>query len=179
MQRVLADLLSAYFESELCLLSFYGLPVVPSHLVTLATPDPFSSLVDIPFPLDTLHLVDPVTAPEGWEKTFDLAPLSRLTSESRHFVLPTTPYGVPPVGLFTPLRDVLDPTRPDPKDGAHVLELVQPRMFCADANDAANPMKPTTHDGWEPFVWNGEKHFWVSNTVGARIRVEIKVNEGR
>jgi hypothetical protein len=72
MQRVLADLLIAYFESELCLLSFYGLPVVPSHLVTLATPDPFSSLVDIPFPLDTLHLVDPVTAPEGWEKTFDL-----------------------------------------------------------------------------------------------------------
>jgi hypothetical protein len=52
-------------------------------------------------------------------------------------------------------------------------------MFCADANDAANPMKPTTHEGWEPFVWNGEKHFWVSNTVGARIRVEIKVNEGR
>lgn len=40
-------------------------------------------------------------------------------------------------------------------------------------------MAPSSREGWEPFVWNGEKHFWVSETVGARIRVDIKVKAGR
>lgn len=146
---------------------------------TVSTTDPFSSLVDIPFPLDTLHLVDPATPPEGWETTFDREPLEELKSESRHFVLPSSPYSVPPVGIFTPLRDVVDPKKPDPSSGKHITGLVQPELFCADANDAQNPMKPTTANGWKPFVWNGEKHYWMSDVVGARIRVEIKVTAGR
>ncbi len=124
-------------------------------------------------------MIDPLTPPEGWEETFNLEPLSKLTSEIRHFVLPTTPYDIAQVGMFTPLRDVIDPKKSDPTTPSHILNLPQPEMFCVDANDRENPMKPTTHEGWEPFVWNGEKHFWVSSTVGARIRVEIKVNAGR
>jgi len=52
-------------------------------------------------------------------------------------------------------------------------------MFCADANDREHPMAPSSREGWEPFVWNGEKHFWVSETIGARIKVDIKVKAGR
>lgn len=178
-QRILADLLIAYLESQLCELTRTGLPVVPSLEDTLSTTHPFSDFVDIPFALDPLHLIDPFTAPPGWEQTFELAPLEALQSESRHFILPTTPYDISPVGIFTPLRDVINPKLPDPKNGEHVLGLVQPKMFCADANDHEHPMAPTSREGWEPFVWNGEKHFWVSSEVGARIRVEIVVNAGR
>ncbi|KAL7421533.1 hypothetical protein Q5752_003302 [Cryptotrichosporon argae] len=177
--RVLADLLISYLESELCMLATHGLPVVPEHADTIASTLSSSSLVEVPFPLDTLHLVDPVTPPDNWESTFDPAPLARLTSEARHFVLPLTPYSLPPVAAFTPLRDVVDPHRPDPPSGRHVLGLAQPKLFCADANDRAHPMRPTSYEGWREFVWNGEKHFWVSDTVSARIRVEIKVSAGR
>ncbi len=145
----------------------------------MSSTKPFSDLIDIPFPLDTLHLVDPVTPPKDWASTFDLAPLAAIASEARHFALPTTPYSVPPIGLFTPLRDVVDPSRPDPSSASHILGLPQPKMFCADANDEQHPMAPTTHEGWEPFVWNSEKHYWVSSTPGSRIRVEIQVNAGR
>ena len=152
---------------------------MPSVSDTLSTTSPFENHINVNFPLDTLHLVDPVTPPTGWEKTFDQEPLDRIRTESRHFVLPTTPYDSSLVGLFTPLRDIVDPRKEDPSTAAHVMNLPQPEMFCADANDRERPMKPTSHEGWEPFVWNGEKHFWVSSTVGARIRVDIKVNAGR
>ncbi|ODN76243.1 hypothetical protein L202_06166 [Cryptococcus amylolentus CBS 6039] len=177
--RVLADTLISYLESELCMLTRYGLPVVPPIEDTIASTNPFSSLVDVPFALDTLHLVDPVTPPEGWEETFDLAPLQKLRDERRLFVVPSSPYAIPPVGVFTPLREVVDPHKPDPASGAHIEGLRQPQLFCADANDKKNPMTPTVADGWEPFVWNGEKHYWVADKPGARIRVEIKVNAGR
>nr|XP_031858962.1 uncharacterized protein CI109_005630 [Kwoniella shandongensis]KAA5526034.1 hypothetical protein CI109_005630 [Kwoniella shandongensis] len=177
--RILADLLISYLESELCMLTHYGLPVVPPVADTISSTDPFSDLVDIPFPLDTLHLVDPVTPPPNWESTFDLKPLQALTEERRFFVLPSTPYSVPPVGIFTPLRDVVDPKKPDPTSGKHITGLIQPKLFCADANDPQHPMAPTKFEGWEKFVWNGEKHYWVSSTVGARIRVEITVTAGR
>ncbi|WWC71821.1 uncharacterized protein I206_105780 [Kwoniella pini CBS 10737] len=177
--RILADLLISYLESELCMLTHYGLPVVPSLSDTISTSDPFPSFIDIPFPLDTLHLIDPITPPPGWEKTFDQAPLDQLKQENRKFVLPTTPYFVPPVGMFTPLREVVNPAKQDPDSGKHITGLIQPELFCADANDKENPMKPTTSEGWRQFVWNGEKHYWVSDTPGSRIRVEIKVTAGR
>ncbi|EIW71857.1 hypothetical protein TREMEDRAFT_38095 [Tremella mesenterica DSM 1558] len=177
--RILADLLIAYLESELCQLNRFGIPPPRIEFDTISTTLLSSDLVSIPFNLDSPHMTDPTTPPPGWESTFDLEPLQRLTSESRHFVLPTTPYSIPLVGLFTPLRDVVNPRQPDPSSSRHVTGLVQPRMFCADANDHDNPMTPTSSEGWEPFVWNGEKHFWVSSTIGARIRVDIKVNEGR
>lgn len=124
-------------------------------------------------------MTDPLHPPAGWEATFEAEPLSKITNELRHFVLPTTPYDISQVGMFTPLRDIVDPARPDPDSPSHILDLPQPEMFCADANDSENPMSPTSFEGWKQFVWNGEKHFWVSSTVGARIRVEIKVNAGR
>ncbi|WVQ80909.1 hypothetical protein IAT38_003016 [Cryptococcus sp. DSM 104549] len=177
--RILADLVIAYLESELCMLTRYGLPIVPPVADTISSTDPFSSLIDIPFPLDTLHLIDPVTPPPNWESTFAREPLDALASERRLFVLPSTPYSVPPVGIFTPLRDVVDPKSPDPSSGKHITGLVQPELFCADANDKVNPLTPTDAVGWEPFAWNGEKHYWVASEPGSRIRVEIKVNAGR
>ncbi|WWC91519.1 uncharacterized protein L201_006465 [Kwoniella dendrophila CBS 6074] len=177
--RILADLLISYLESELCMLTHYGLPIVPSISDTVETTEDFSNFVDVPFRLDTLHLVDPVTPPKGWEETFDLEPLSKLKNENRKFVLPTTPYYIPPVGIFTPLRDIVNPKQSDPESSKHITGLIQPELFCADANDKENPMKPTTSKGWKPFVWNGEKHYWVSDIPGSRIRVEIKVTAGR
>lgn len=175
----MADLLVAYLEYELCQVTRYGLPVVPASSETISSIDPFSAFVDVPFPLDTLHLIDPFTAPDNWESSFKLGPLESLRSENRHFVLPQTPYSISPVSIFTPLRDVVNPKKPDPNTAEGVLGILQPEMFCADANDHEHPMAPAEREGWEPFVWNGEKHFWVSDKVGARIKVDIKVKAGR
>lgn len=178
-QRVMADLLISILETELCRLNTWGLPIVPRLEDTISTTAQFSHLVEIDFQLDTPEMTDPLTPPEGWEATFEEGPLDKITNELRHFVLPTTPYAISQVSLFTPLREIVDPTSPDPASPSHILSLPQPEMFCADANDHENPMAPTSYEGWEPFVWNGEKHFWVSSTIGSRIRVEIKVNAGR
>ena len=59
--------------------------------------------------------------------------------------------------MFTPLRDIVDTTQPDPSTASNILELPQPHVFCANANDEKQPMMPTTHGGWEPFVWQGKK----------------------
>ncbi|KAL1412111.1 hypothetical protein Q8F55_003110 [Vanrija albida] len=183
--RLLSDLLAAYFETQLCLLDKHGLPPAPEKADTIATGGDARSLVDVTFefpgPSHTAPdgAIDPDKPPEGWEESFDRDKLAAIGKERRHFALPTTPYALPPVGMFTPMELVIDPHRPDPTDADHILELVQPSLFCADANDRKHPMAPTVHDGWEKFVWNGEKHYWVSSTVGARIRVEIKVNAGR
>jgi hypothetical protein len=172
-------LLIAYLETELCQVTKFGLPTVPPVSDTLASIESPDSFIDIPFPLDTLHLIDPLTAPDNWESTFELGPLAAIRDENRHFVLPQTPYSISPVSIFTPLRDVVNPKEPDPTTGSSILGLLQPEMFCADANDREHPMAPSSREGWEPFVWNGEKHFWVSDTIGARIKVDIKVKAGR
>jgi hypothetical protein len=165
------------------MLSHFGLPVVPDLDATIATSNDASSLIDVTFdmpqPVRVDGAVDWTKPPDGWEETFDSARLEQIGNEKRHFALSQTPYSLPFVSMFTPLRDVIDPLKPDPSTPAHILELVQPNLFCADANNRQNPMQPTTHDGWEPFVWNSEKHYWVSSQVGARIRVDIKVNAGR
>lgn len=179
LQRILADLAIAFLESQLCQLDVYGVPSTQSATKTLSTLEPFDALIDIPFELAPPRMTDPATPPPGWEVTFDLEPLRKLPSEQRSFLQPNTPFSVPPVGLFQPLREVVDPHAHDPADANHILSLVQPKMFCADANDHEHPMLPTDSEGWEQFVWNGEKHFWVSNTIGARIRVEIQVSAGR
>ncbi|OXC65398.1 hypothetical protein C361_02228 [Cryptococcus neoformans Tu259-1] len=177
--RILSDLLIAYLDSELCMLSKYGLPIAPPSQDIISTTRRFTDLIDVAFPLDTPHLVDPATPPEGWEETFKTEPLEALSRERRLFAVLPTPYSVPPVGMFTPLRDVVNPTNDDPITGEHITTIAQPRLFCADANDKKNPMKPTQADGWEPFAWNGEKHYWVSHKSGSRIRVDIKVNAGK
>ncbi|ORY28167.1 SGNH hydrolase-type esterase domain-containing protein [Naematelia encephala] len=179
--RVLSDLLISYLESELCLLSRYGMPAIPPLEETMATEKASNSLVSIPFPFEVNYVQhnDPTSPPDGWEASFDPIPLASMAEEARHFALPETPYRVPPVAMFLPLSDVVDPGKPDPTSARHVLGLPQPKPFCADANYVDNPLKPASAEGWEQYVWDNEKRYWVSKTVGARIRVDIKVNEGR
>lgn len=150
----------------MCRLEHFGMPIVPDVGLTVTTSLDFDDLVNVPFPLD-------VIPPDSDDI------IKSLDKELRHFVLPKSPYDISMVGMFQPLRDVLDPNEPDPKTPAKILGIVQPKTFCADANDQVNPMEPTKSDGWEKLEWKGEKHYWVSSTVGARIRVEIKVNAGR
>lgn len=182
-QRLLGDLLVAHLESELCLLQHYGLPVVPPVDDTISTTNPASSLIEVDFPLPVPahagEVIDWSQPPDGWEATFDMSKIDAISGEKRHFALAQTPYNVPFVPIFTPLREVIDPAQPDPDSPSHILTIAQPNLFCADANDRDHPMKPSYHEGWETYVWNGEKHYWVSSTVGARIRVDIKVNQGR
>jgi len=163
------------------MLSHYGLPTVPPLEDTIATSNDASSLIDVSFdiPEPVGVDIDWSNPPDGWDDSFDSDRLQKLGDEKRHFALPQTPYAVPFVSMFSPLRDVINPSKADPSGPSHILDLVQPAMFCADANDRKHPMQPTEHDGWEPFVWNNEKHYWVSSTVGAKIRVDIEVNAGR
>jgi hypothetical protein len=147
---------------------------------TLASKEPYSSFIDISFPFDAPKMTDPRKPPPGWESSFDEDSIARIASESRQFVAPLTPYAVPISPLFEPLREVVDPKHPeDPPDASHILGLIQPKAFCADANDKEHPMKPYSAEGWKEYVWGKEKHYWVSDTVGSRIRVDIKVAQGR
>lgn len=148
---------------------------------TLATEEKFDSAIDISFPFDTPPMTDPRNPPEGWEQTFNDSAIASIAHEPRRFLLKSSPYALPLTEIFTPLRDIVTDSSPesDPPNADALMHLVQPEMFCADANDPEHPMRPTVADGWEEYVWNNEKHYWVSDQVGARIRVDIKVAEGR
>ncbi|BEI86200.1 hypothetical protein CcaverHIS002_0604870 [Cutaneotrichosporon cavernicola] len=177
--RLLADLLIAYLESELCMLHHFGLPTVPSVEETIATTNPASSLVELSFPFQMDGAVDWTIVPDDWEVTFDEDKLAAIGEERRHFALPQTPYSIPFFNTFQPLSEVLDPSKPDPPRPDHIMSLPQPTLYCADANDPKHPMQPVEHEGWEAWDWKGEKHYWISSTIGARIRVDIKVSAGR
>ncbi|KAJ9113837.1 hypothetical protein QFC19_000030 [Naganishia cerealis] len=161
--RVLADILTSYLEHELCRVSILGLPPAREPETTLATYASFNSRIDLSFPFDSPHMTDPKTPPDGWQAMFNTTAIDAIAQ------------------IFTPLRDVVSDSSPatDPVTPDSLLNLVQPQMFCADANDPQHPMRPTIADGWQEYVWNGEKHYWVSDQVGARIRVDVKVAEGR
>ncbi|KAG8977193.1 hypothetical protein FRC05_002192 [Tulasnella sp. 425] len=94
--------------------------------------------------------------------------------------LPNTT-SVQPFPLPHPLDTILDVADPDPEswDDFYAAKNKVPRPFCADANSKVQPFKPKHNTGWRAMVWKNEKHFWVSDTVGAEISVDIKVNEGR
>ncbi|KAG8933358.1 hypothetical protein FRC01_009683 [Tulasnella sp. 417] len=94
--------------------------------------------------------------------------------------LPNTT-SVQPVPLPQPLDIILDVSEPDPDswEDIYTTKNKVPRPFCADANSKVQPFKPKINTGWKTMVWKNEKHFWVSDTVGAEISVDIKVNEGR
>lgn len=180
--RVLTDITISYLESELCQLNTYGLPVVPSVDLTIGTSAPASSLIDEDFPMMAFPVdgkIDWSQPPEGWETTYDQSKIDAIGTEKRHFALPQSPYAIPFVSAFKPLEEVLSPDSPDPESAAHIHSIPQPDLFCADANDPKHPMQPSLHDNWEPYDWKGEKHYWVSSTVGARLRVPIKVSAGR
>ncbi len=178
-QRILADLLISYFESQICYAKTIGLPQSDPIDLTIATEDAFSALIDTSTPYEPLTLSDPASPPPGWESSFNENTIDRIGWEAKTFVSPVSPYAPPVVPLFQPLRDIVDSSKQDPSDGSHILGLVQPKAFCADANDPDFPMTPASADGWRKFSWNDEKHYWVSDTVGAKIRVDIKVAQGR
>lgn len=181
MQRVLADVLTSYLEYELCRVSILGLPKDRQPSMTLATHASFESMIDLSFPFDPPHMTDPKTPPPGWESMFNASAIKAIARESRQFITKISPYSLPLTEIFTPLRDVVSDASPtdDPTTPDALLDLVQPQMFCADANDPQHPMRPVISDGWREYDWNGEKHYWVSDQVGARIRVDVKVTEGR
>lgn len=180
-QRVLADVLTSYLEYELCRVSILGLPKDREPAMTLATHASFDSMIDLSFAFDTPHMTDPKTPPPGWQATFNASAIQAIARESRQFISKTSPYSLPLTEIFTPLRDIVSDLSPtdDPATPDALLNLVQPQMFCADANDPQHPMRPVISDGWREYDWNGEKHYWVSDQVGARIRVDVKVAEGR
>ncbi len=179
-QRILGDLVISYLENQLCQLSLLGPATVIPEQETIKTTEPFSSLVDISFPFGTPKTFDPANPPPEWESTFDKSKIAKVGQEQRLFVSPPTPYSVPFTPLFQPLRDIVDPAaHPDPPNANHLLGLVQPKAFCADANNEKDPMKPTESEGWRKYDWMGEKHYWVSDDPGSRIKVDIKVNQGR
>lgn len=171
--------MTSYLEYELCRVSILGLPAPPKTEHTLATTSAFSTAIDLDFPFDTPRMTDPKTPPEGWETTFNASAIALISQESRRFLSRPSPYALPLTEIFTPLRDIVSDTTADPATPDGLLDLVQPQMYCADANDPKNPLRPIIADGWKEYVWNGEKHYWVSDRVGARIRVDIKVAEGR
>ncbi|KAJ9116977.1 hypothetical protein QFC22_004635 [Naganishia vaughanmartiniae] len=181
LQRVLADVLTSYLEYELCRVSILGLPKDREPSTTLATLASFKDMIDLSFPFDPPHMTDPKLPPLGWERMFNATAIKALARESRQFISKTSPYSLPLTEIFTPLRDVVSDHSPadDPKTPDALLHLVQPQMFCADANDPQHPMRPVLSSGWREYDWNGEKHYWVSDQVGARIRVDVKVAEGR
>lgn len=88
---------------------------------------------------------------------------------------------VPPLALTSPMSLIIDNTAPDPASwmDLYTSKNLSPKPFCADANDQESPLTPKHNDGWSEMIWKNEKHFWVSDTVGATISVDIKVNEGR
>jgi hypothetical protein len=174
----MADLLVSYFESQICEYETLGLPTTPPQDVTLFTSEPFSDFISVPFPFDSPHAAEK-DAPEGWEKTFDNESIARMAFEPKLFVDASDPYSVPWTPIEQPLRDVVDPTKPDPGNAEHITGIVQPKLFCADANDPVNPMAPVKSEGWRKYVWKAEKHYWLSDTPKARIRVDIKVAQGR
>ncbi|KAJ9101773.1 hypothetical protein QFC21_003112 [Naganishia friedmannii] len=179
--RVLADVLTSYLEFELCRVSILGLPKDREPSTTLATHATFDSMIDLSFPFDSPLMTDPRTPPPGWERMFNASAVKAIARESRQFISKPSPYSLPLTEIFTPLRDIVADSSPtdDAKNPEALLDLVQPQMFCADANDPQHPMRPVISDGWREYDWNGEKHYWVSDKVGARIRVDVKVAEGR
>lgn len=177
--RLLADLLIGYLESQLCELSRHGLPAVPERALTIASDGVFGDFIELDPDVQTPGVVDWTAPPDGWEKTFDRVALDRIGEERRHFALPTSPYAVRSLGMFTPLELFVDPEQPDPPTADRILHALQPKPFCADANDREHPMTPRVADGWKAWDWQGEKHYWISDTPGSRISVDIQVNAGR
>lgn len=176
--RILADLLIAYLESQACQYQTLGTSVAPKTEWTIASTDEYAKFIDIGFPF-----VSPrpqITGAEpGWEETFNQDAIDRMAYEHKWFVEPIDPLAIPFTPIDQPLRDVVDPTVPDRGSASHLTSLAQPQLFCADANDPVNPMNPTASDGWRVYVWKNEKHYWLSDTPGATIRVDIKVSQGR
>jgi hypothetical protein len=178
-QRVLADLLISYLENQICYVNTIGLQQSDPIDLTIATEDTFGSLIDASTPYKSLTLFDPANPPSGWQDSFNKDTIDKIGWESKTFVSPLSPYAPPLTPLTQPLRDVIDPSKQDPSDARKILGLIQPKVFCADANDPEHPMAPASADGWSKYAWNDEKHYWVSDTVGAKIRVDIKVSQGR
>lgn len=173
-QRLLADILVAYFETVLCEMESDDLEGWTadenwlgggSHTIDTSAGEAFETLV-------------------GRNRTFP--PMTQdgpeVEATTYAFLSLPAPSTIPPVPLPAPLSLYLDYKRPDPSaiftGPASHLNL-KPVPFCADANDPDSPLTPKESSGWTTMVWKNEKHFWIADEVGARIVVDVKANEGR
>lgn len=173
----MADLLIAYFEGQMCEYDLNGVPPNPPLDVTAGTTLPYGEFVDADFAFESIKAGDEAEG-DAWKSTYDTEALGKMAFEKKLFVEPIDVLGIPFTPIEQPLREVVDPES-NSTDAKHLLELVQPKPFCADANDPVNPMKPTVSIGWERFVWMEEKHFWKSKKPGSKISVDIEVSQGR
>lgn len=163
--RVLSDLITSYLSTRLCF--------IRSITSSLAQTTGSSSS-----PSDMVRLSNLTHHWNSTDEDIQYGPalyLEDLKNETYHFIVPD-PLSVPSIPFNIPHSQVFDPvSHPDSVDSVH---LDSPKPFCADANDPNSPLNPREREGWEPYVWKNEKHFWVSNTPGARIVVDITVSEG-
>ena len=170
---LLADLVISHVESVLCEIE---VDVGPDQDLGMWSPvedggnwsvETSKSFTD----LQSSKTFSPISASDG-----------PINATAYHFLSLPHATSMPPISYSLPLSLVLDATKPDLVDWAHFMSqhvLQPPVPFCVDANDKKNPLRPSENQGWRTMVWKAEKHFWASETPGAKIRVDIKVNEGR
>lgn len=199
--RILSDLVTSYFATRVCILETFGPPpesynslggIQPSHkddfsnatFATLGTSDSFDAIIKYN---NVSHDRDDE---EEQRVHGPLIFYEEVNNDTYHFLSLDSPSSVPPIPLGIPLNDLINWDSQDQSlstflDGGTnpIGNMVkggsQPRPFCADANDPLNPLIPTEVDGWRQWVYRNEKHYWIADQPGARIRVDIEANEGR
>lgn len=199
--RILSDLVTSYLATRLCILETFGPSLESSNsqggiqasdqhdfsgasFATLSTSDSFDSIIKYS---NASHDRDN----EGEQQAHGpLIYYEEVNNDTYHFLSLDDPSSLPPIPFGVPLNDLIDWDSPDQSlstfldsgtnpIGNMVKGYHQPRPFCADANDPLNPLVPAEVKGWRPWVYLNEKHYWIADVPGARIRVNIEVNEGR
>ncbi|KAG8907442.1 hypothetical protein FRB99_004237 [Tulasnella sp. 403] len=176
--KLLADLMIGYIEGMLCQIdqdeydALYDQQKwsetenwIGGGAYTLDKAVSFSSLVGRQTFAPLTAGQDPVT-----ENTYDFLSLPHAAS------VPILPLPNP-WSIYNVDQHADDP---DSWDYLYKHAKLNPKPFCADANDKNHPLKPRPDsNGWTTMVWRHEKHFWVSDKVGSKLVVDISVNEGR
>lgn len=176
-QKLLADLLASYTESVLCELEQEEGYESRGGLLEWKPEETWVG--GGPLSMELAKDFNSLVSTKKMPGTSRYAPSIETTAYN--FLSLPNATSVPPIPLPNPVSTYIDITKPDPDSWAHLEDAkkLKPQPFCADANDKANPLNPKKNQGWRTMVWKNEKHFWVSDTAGAQLTVDIKVNEGR
>jgi hypothetical protein len=199
--RVLSDLVTSYLATRLCMQETFG-PSPESYnsrggiqppykhdfsgatFATLSTSNSFDAIIKY-------SNVSHDREDEGEQQAHGpLISYEEVNNDTYHFLSLDGPSSVPPIPLGIPLNDLIDWDSPDQNlsafldSGTNLIGNMvkggsRPRPFCADSNDPLNPLIPTEVEGWRPWVYVNEKHYWIADEPGARIRLDIEVNEGK
>ncbi|KAG9002925.1 hypothetical protein FRB90_011284 [Tulasnella sp. 427] len=175
-QRLLGDVVVAYLESVFCEMERDAWEE-KNDLTEWTQAETW--IGGGPLTVDTATTFDALVAEKSFPALIPGEP--SITSTAYDFLSLGNATSVQPVPLPKSLDTILDVAKPDPPSWEEFYASINkvPRPFCADANSKIQPLKPKHNTGWRTMVWKNEKHFWVSDTVGAEISVDIKVNEGR